>query len=658
MKFSLLILFFLVLEAASVLACPNTSSYLRATHYWGNAWPITFWDTLELHQVPKDFEKIKKDGFDAIIVPIPWGHFHQDVKVEKYNRKALARLRQVFKNAQAKKLKVILRLSYFWDFDPAVKSPQAERFNALFYDQKMRRQWGKYLAQIFRVSKDFDNFLFGFITWEDNWSIIELTSAPIEERKLWASRLGYASAKNKTDPAVPLKTDPDLKLFYALVDKILIGQIYREAKKNFPKLSMEVRTDFDPIQKEDGRRDWYPHDATYRLPDTECSLFYHGISHGALNESDIISVDRALILMERHLKRVQTDSKGKSLFIDQFLYSDNTPAFSHNSRLSEGDLGKFLKASIKNLATYTSGYALWSQKDYAASVIFNGSFELGLQGWSAGKNESVVEKDGDYWLRISGNGMVSQDISKNRTDASMFATYKNAKLCLKARGESELSRLDIFIDSKKVFQKTFTRDKEDYFCHDLPAQEAFKIKFQTSEGAVLIDDVTLYAHIFKTHIYDLDGKENILLASIQDLNKSLAAIPAPPSQYLEKEATSLMGVSSDGWASNSVTGKIQIPADVEKKVLVLKTWLPADWTTQPMVTVSVAGEAFTISLKKEHGEYLIPIKGLTRRKGQSLNFELATPDVFGPPRSESGQDQRKLGYILKGFGFSDKRNAK
>ncbi len=48
--------------------------YLKSVTYFGDAWPINYWGT-EDDNMGTNFARIKADGFNSIILVIPWREF-------------------------------------------------------------------------------------------------------------------------------------------------------------------------------------------------------------------------------------------------------------------------------------------------------------------------------------------------------------------------------------------------------------------------------------------------------------------------------------------------------------------------------------------------------------------------------------------------------
>ena len=99
-------------------------------NYFGKSWPIAFWNS-DLSEVSVDFRTIQEDGFNAIILIVPWGEFQPGVDPIHFNDDAYRRLSMVCSKAHSAGLKVFLRVSYNADYYPYVQQPYFERANSL-----------------------------------------------------------------------------------------------------------------------------------------------------------------------------------------------------------------------------------------------------------------------------------------------------------------------------------------------------------------------------------------------------------------------------------------------------------------------------------------------------------------------------------------------
>ena len=141
--------------------------YLKSVTYFGDAWPINYWGT-EDDNMGANFARIKADGFNSIILVIPWREFQPGDMGNMYNEAAFAKLDQVMKCADDHGLMVTLRIGYCWDYSGEASLP--ERYAGVVQDgSNDRKMWIDYCKTIYDRVSDYGNFQGGFITWEDFW---------------------------------------------------------------------------------------------------------------------------------------------------------------------------------------------------------------------------------------------------------------------------------------------------------------------------------------------------------------------------------------------------------------------------------------------------------------------------------------------------------
>ena len=71
-----------------------------------------------------NFARIKADGFNSIILVIPWREFQPGDMGNMYNEAAFAKLDQVMKCADDHGLMVTLRIGYCWDYSGDASLPE------------------------------------------------------------------------------------------------------------------------------------------------------------------------------------------------------------------------------------------------------------------------------------------------------------------------------------------------------------------------------------------------------------------------------------------------------------------------------------------------------------------------------------------------------
>jgi hypothetical protein len=513
--------------------------YIKAAHYFGEEWPINFWSS-ELYGIDEDFNQIKSDGFNSIVLVVPWGEFQPKVNPLQYNDKLFNRLKFIIEKAEKHKLNVILRLGYAWDFDPDVQLPNVERLRALYTDEKVYNAWLAYLEKINETTSDYSNVSFAFLTWEDFWGIVEEASHleklnqrielsrdinfPTYLKKIYSinelSKIYGFEISSWENIPIPKRETEAFKIFHQYIDQLLLERFFIPAKERFPKLSMEVRVDSDPIYLKNNEVEWYSHKKTFDLPNAEYTTTYYSPAMGAKNEGDEESASKSLERQESLFSDVKNLSNGKKVFVDQFLYYDNTPAFLHNTKIKPGELNNFIIGSLENLKKYSEGYGVWTYKDYAANTIYNSQFEMGLKGWSLVKgNAEILKLNGDNLLSLKTNSIITQNIAMDRDFYHKFA--KTTKLWFNAKSTKKATNLTIKVGNY-VINKTISNINEKYTI-EIPTHKLneYTLSFESKDGDVMIDDIKLFSFIQEGKIYSIDDKEGKTIYAFRRLNKEL-----------------------------------------------------------------------------------------------------------------------------------------
>jgi hypothetical protein len=71
---------------------PRTFERLRAVHYFADTYPKQFWNSFEPADVDRDFERIKADGFNGIVLVVPWAQFQPSRADGKHDEQMFERL--------------------------------------------------------------------------------------------------------------------------------------------------------------------------------------------------------------------------------------------------------------------------------------------------------------------------------------------------------------------------------------------------------------------------------------------------------------------------------------------------------------------------------------------------------------------------------------
>ena len=254
--------------------------HLRSATYYSDDWVINFWNSESSH-MDEELKQIREDGFNSIILVVPWREFQPSMAPEHYNDYAWEKFDRVMKAAKAQDLKVMLRVGYTWDYYSSENV--LARYEKLLYDSETKKAWLHYAKRLYEKASAYDNFSGGFITWEDFWNFAEngstLYGSGITGRKM-AAQCGYTQYVKEHytleelgeiyrdtfdsygEIYLPAKESYARKLFFQFYDHFL-NDILAETQTVFPDLSMEVRLDVDPVRRLDGTLEGAPHDATF-----------------------------------------------------------------------------------------------------------------------------------------------------------------------------------------------------------------------------------------------------------------------------------------------------------------------------------------------------------------------------------------------------------
>ena len=110
----------------------------------------------------------------------------------------------------------------------------------------------------------------------------------------------------------------------------------------FPGLSMEVRLDVDPVEHKDGSQEGFMHSSTFPSGSAAYTSAMYGIPMGFMNEHERVTAAEALEKIPVFLNRLHVYSGGKPVYLDQFLFTDNTVGYEHNAQLRDDEKSLYL----------------------------------------------------------------------------------------------------------------------------------------------------------------------------------------------------------------------------------------------------------------------------------------------------------------------------
>lgn len=512
---------------AAVSAAPP--SYLKSATYVSDAWVINFWNT-ESDHMDAELAQIAADGFNSIILVIPWREFQPGTSPVSYNQYAFDKLDRVMRAAEDHGLWVELRVSYTWDY--CGKEESRLRFRELIGDEKLERAWLEYVEKLYTVAGAYPNFYGGFITWEDFWNYMEDSThfgTGLDSRNE-AQRSGFQDYLKRyytldevmeyyqpvkpflsyEDIYMPQKTSPAYKLLFEFYDNYLTDLLHA-AQQVFPDLSMEVRLDVDPVNGKNGGKVGAHHFRTFPCGTSSYTSLMYSVSMGQENKGEKISAATALAAMDSQLNVVKMYNGGKPIYIDQLLYTDSTEEFANNAQLEESERELFITSLPGILRKYTNGYGVWSYWNYTNNPVYNSQFALDGLGWETSR-ANAVERDGSRQMRIEGGGRIGQGIGSRIDGKTSHSNYVSltvdsdapATLYVKLGNVTK----EVQVNGNKQIDLNFGRLGYD------------KLELR-AEGEVYVDNVNVYNFIQDGLLHDLENNELACMDAIRTLNDSL-----------------------------------------------------------------------------------------------------------------------------------------
>ena len=497
-------------------------AYLKSATYFGDEWVLNFWNS-ETDHLEEELAQIRKDGFNGIILVLPWREFQPETAPVVYNAYAWEKLDRVMTAAAGEGLWVSLRVGYTWDYWPDGGDVR-ERFRNVMGDTSVLAAWDDYVKTVYEKASAHANFFGGFLTWEDFWSFTSYATelADTEESVRLARFCGYAdyiSERYSLEELsglygerisgydrlpLPKKDRPALRLLYEFFDRWLCDFL-AHSQENFPELSMEVRMDADLVPDEDGESRWYSHSATYACQGAPYTALMYGVPIGHINQGERLEAEEALAMSREMLDQVLLSTEGKKLYIEQFLYMDNTPGFEHNAQVKEDEVADYIVAMAGILRDRVMGYGVWTYRDYANNLLYNPQFALGESGWEMNGGARVTEHNGSMQAELPDGGQIRNGVSGAGPVSIRFTVDAEAPVSVRVSFGGETKT--VTVQNGETAELVFENGGDGL---------AF-----TAESLCYLDNVKVYTHVQQGQLYDLDGREGTCIGAIRTLNRKL-----------------------------------------------------------------------------------------------------------------------------------------
>ena len=538
-KRNIIILITVVVVFSTIFICMGRSlsndnfvpkDYWIATHYFADSWPKNFWDS-EFTNIDSDFQRMKDDGFNCIVLLIPWREFQPVIEDEIiYNDNAFEKLDMIMEKAEEYDLGVILRLGYFWDYYNNESMEELyNRYWNILGDDMYRKAWLDYSEKVYNQASMHENLLGGFICWEDFWGNVKRVQSIAGKNETSyevASYLKYddyikqkysdneiniiydENMHNFSKLYIPSTKTFGFESFYDFYDQWL-NDLLNETQEVFPKLSMEVRVDDDLTVNSEGENVYYSHKKTYSCEGADYATIVYGIPMGFENKGEKVHWDEALHMTANILNKVSRSAQYKKLFIDQFLFYDNTQEFSYNAQIVNDEIDDYLLNCVDVLLDYSNGYGVWTYKDYYFDAIANGEFAKGLDGWEFSSDVKINNTNESNKCLLDSGQYIKQNVAGKVETVSSTITCsfeaepleKDAMLTFSLGGKEN----QVVVDKKGNYVIEFADTNWD------------ELKIVT-DSKVYLDNIKLYNFCQEGLLYDANWSEEKYISSIREMN--------------------------------------------------------------------------------------------------------------------------------------------
>jgi hypothetical protein len=362
---------------------PVHPSFIKATHYFSDGWALNMWQVVDPRKVRTELSGIMEDGFNTIILVVPWRGFQIDQLEPAYDSFYTRQLQCVLGIADSLGLSVIVRVAYSHQILPHNTLSGITQAQRLLLDSDTRKAWLAYLGRLYEVCHGFRSFRMGFLCWEEFWHAFRRWQQyKPETRRELAKSSGFSTYLENQgidgEVEIPKPDDAAYGAFHSFANG-RIREMYELATTAFPGLSMEMRVDKDRVQGEEGV-EWKTNDRYLELDELRFS--YWAPFMGAENAGEKLDAGQAANLLVHMLDEVTDKGSCVKHVIDQFNFVDNAPKFQGiHAAIAQPEVAPFLQRAAPLLLEKSRGYGIWAYRDYRQNVLYNARFLMGMKGW-------------------------------------------------------------------------------------------------------------------------------------------------------------------------------------------------------------------------------------------------------------------------------------
>jgi hypothetical protein len=472
------------------------------------------WQVMQSRQLAADLRCIADDGFNTVILVVPWRGFQLDQLQPRYDGFYIRQLHRALAAAERAGLSVIVRVAYShqilqWNTPNPVALAQR-----LLLDADTQQAWLHQLAELYGICSCYRSFRGGFLCWEELWHAFNKWQLrDFESRRDLAVLSGYSEylqALGLAGPhVIPQGGEAAYAHYHGFVNK-RIRELYQLACSVFPGLSMEFRVDKDALQTESGT-DWLTNDD---YGDLDLLRFtYWAPFMGAENAGEQLDAERAAHLLEYMLVEVTGQGRSVDHIVDQFNFVDEAPRFKGiHAEIVPGEVAPFLRLAAPLMHEYSRGYGVWAHRDYCQNVLYNPRFLMGMRGWEPARGHCKPLRRGG--LRLGSTALLRQVLPPVIAGLQRAVGFDTLTLRVGLHKRRPAARVRARINAGPwlALEHEAGQEASSALGVDIPVDpdtvlnDGLVLELENQGAALAISTLYLYHYVFRAGIRDEDGR--------------------------------------------------------------------------------------------------------------------------------------------------------
>jgi len=540
MKTATLILLTLMLVACNDAPESNEQDhragpFITSAHYFSSTWPKTFWQDFERADVAAELQQIKADGFNTIVLTVPWRGFEINFQnpVTDSVETLYDRFEWLLAAITDQQMQYILRVGFPHDYTPDTGITGMQQCVGIYTKDQTRAQWLNYLDKVKTATAPFTDHLAGvLISWEDFWCPhFVFPHLPENDRLQHARQMGYGewlkskdsnvlrvllgvNELNHHDIPIPTTQDESYVFYIEFIDQQL-DQILLNTQQVFPQAALEIRVDKDPVKQGESFI-WVGHELY--LDESNHRGTYWAPFWGAANQGELLTAEQALKNFRYFLKYVTADGNNTNHVIEQFNFTDNTPYFPNNANILPDEIDDFLLASAPLLKQYTAGAGVWAYRNYHDNALYNGSFEMGLNGWQTSGQTELQGDEFDRQLSMTNGSTISQSFIP--VDHFMLiSAYETVDWCFVADAHGQL---ELLINEQPLHLAKVMPGENCFPVDAAPLKSSTPVQVGfIAHSDLVVDEFSIHGFTQDLGLYQTNGEPGRYLPAYRQLNQLL-----------------------------------------------------------------------------------------------------------------------------------------